>query len=92
MGKTRDIRAAVQDELIFAPLVDSSDIRVENGAGALDRNALITNDRDVVVDTDAHTVTLSSYVRSWAEHDVVIGAAWMTPAVCDVYDQLDVTG
>jgi hypothetical protein len=30
MGKTKDIRAGVEDELIFDPLVDSSDIRVQN--------------------------------------------------------------
>ena len=33
MGKTKDIRAAVEDELIFDPLVDSSGIRVENMGG-----------------------------------------------------------
>jgi hypothetical protein len=33
MGKTKDIRAAVEDELIFDPLVDSFDIRVQNMGG-----------------------------------------------------------
>ena len=217
MGKTKDIRAAVEDELIFDPLVDSSDIRVENMGGnvalngtvpsypqyleaaaaarrvagvtsmhnhlevvlppgderddslltttannalelditvpdtveaaadngnitltgtvrygyqrtaaeervaaltgvrnvrvdieiswdadpvdvtvavqdALDRNALIPDDSDVAVDTDGNTVTLSGHVRTWAEHDAVLDAAWMTPAVYDVYDELVVTG
>jgi osmotically-inducible protein OsmY len=217
MGKTKDIRAAVEDELIFDPLVDSSDIRVENMGGdvalngtvpsypqyleaaaagrrvvgvtsvrnhlevvlppgderddslltttannalelditvpdtveatvrdgnitltgtvrygyertaaesrvaalmgvrnvrddieiswdadpvdvtlsvqdALDRNALIPDDSDVMVDTDGNAVTLTGHVRTWAEHDAVLDAAWMTPAVYDVYDELVVTG
>ena len=217
MGKTKDIRAAVEDELIFDPLVDSSDIRVENMGGdvalngtvpsypqyleaeaaarrvagvtsahnhlqvvlssgderddalltttannalelditvpdgveavahngnitltgtvrygyertaaearvaaltgvrnvkddieiswdadavdvtsavqdALDRNALIPDDSDVMIDTDGNAVTLTGHVRTWAEHDAVLDAAWMTPAVYDVYDKLVVTG
>jgi osmotically-inducible protein OsmY len=59
---------------------------------ALDRNALIPDDSDVVVDTDENTVTLTGHVRTWAEHDAVLDAAWMTPAVYDVYDELVVTG
>jgi len=176
MGKTKDIRTAVEDELIFDPLVDSSDIRVENMGGdvalngtvpsypqyleaaaaarrvagvtsvhnhlevvlppvrygyqrtaaearvaaltgvrnvkddlmiswdadpvdvttavqdALDRNALIPDNSDVMVDTDGNAVTLTGHVRTWAEHDAVLDAAWKTPAVYDVYDRLVVTG
>lgn len=59
---------------------------------ALDRHALISDDSDVVVSTDGNTVTLSGHVRTWAEHGAVVDAAWMTPAVYDVYDELVVTG
>jgi osmotically-inducible protein OsmY len=59
---------------------------------ALDRNALIPDNSDVVVDTDGNTVTLTGHVRTWAEHDAVIDATWMTPAVYDVRDKLVVTG
>ena len=59
---------------------------------ALDRNALISDDSDVVVDTKGNTVTLSGHVRTWAEHDAVIGAAWMASGVFDVRDDLYVTG
>jgi osmotically-inducible protein OsmY len=59
---------------------------------ALDRNALIADDSDLVVDTDGNAVTLSGHVRTWAEHDAVVDAAWMTPAVYDVSDKLVVTG
>jgi osmotically-inducible protein OsmY len=59
---------------------------------ALDRNALIPDDSDVVVDTDQNAVTLTGHVRTWAEHDAVLDAAWMTPEVYDVYDKLVITG
>jgi osmotically-inducible protein OsmY len=59
---------------------------------ALDRYALIPDDSDVTVDTDANTVTLSGHVRTWAEHDAVVEAAWMPVGVYDVSDDLYVTG
>jgi osmotically-inducible protein OsmY len=60
--------------------------------GALDRYALIADDSDVAVDTSGNTVTLDGHVRTWAEHDAVIGAAWMASGVFDVRDDLYVTG
>jgi len=59
---------------------------------ALDRWALISDDSDVNVDTKGNTVTLTGHVRTWAEHDAVIGAAWMARGVVDVDDELNVTG
>jgi osmotically-inducible protein OsmY len=46
----------------------------------------------VTVDTDGNTVTLSGHVRTWAEHDAVVDAAWMAVGVYDVRDNLYVTG
>jgi osmotically-inducible protein OsmY len=60
--------------------------------GALDRNALVIDDSDVVVNTDDHTVTLVGHVRTWAEHDAVIDAAWRSDGVYDVRDDLVITG
>jgi osmotically-inducible protein OsmY len=31
-------------------------------------------------------------VRTWAEHDAVMDAAWMAPGVYDVNDDLEITG
>jgi len=59
---------------------------------ALDRWALISDDSDVKVDTRGNTVTLTGHVRTWAEHDAVIDAAWMASGVNDVDDVLTVTG
>ena len=80
----------------------SDDIVISNDANpvdvtvyvqdALDRYALIPDDSDVTVDTDGNTVTLSGNVRTWAEHDAVVDAAWMAVGVYDVRDNLYVTG
>ena len=59
---------------------------------ALDRNALVEDDSDVHVDTSGNTVTLGGHVRTWAEHDAVVGATWMAQGVLQVRDYLDVTG
>jgi osmotically-inducible protein OsmY len=59
---------------------------------ALDRNALIPDDSDVLVDTNGSTITLSGHVRTWAEHDAAVDAAWMAPGVYDVLDELVITG
>ena len=59
---------------------------------ALDRNALVEDDSDVHVDASGNTVTLGGHVRTWAEHDAVVGAAWMASGVSDVRDDLDITG
>jgi osmotically-inducible protein OsmY len=59
---------------------------------ALDRWALIPDDSDVTVDTRGNTVTLTGHVRTWAEHDAVVDAAWMASGVADVNDILTITG
>lgn len=59
---------------------------------ALDRNALILDDSEVDVTTNANTVILTGHVRTWAEHDAVIAAAWMAPGVYDVRDDVYITG
>ena len=59
---------------------------------ALDRTAVVEDDSDVHVDASGHTVTLGGHVRTWAEHDAVVGAAWMASGVAQVRDYLDVTG
>jgi osmotically-inducible protein OsmY len=59
---------------------------------ALNRNALVDDDSDVSVDASGNTVTLRGNVRTWAERDAVVGAAWMAGGVAQVRDDLDVTG
>jgi osmotically-inducible protein OsmY len=81
----------IRDEIEIASDADPADVtlRVQE---ALDRNALILDDSDVVVDAEENTVSLSGHVRTWAEHDAAIDAAWMASGVYDVQDNLYVTG
>ena len=81
----------VKDEIEVSRDADPVDVTVAV-QGALDRNALVPDDSDVAVGTDGSAVTLTGHVRTWAEHDAVLDAAWMTPAVYDVYDELVVAG
>ena len=81
----------VKDEIVINFDADPGDITLLV-QDALDRNALIVDDSDVVADTDGNTVTLDGHVRTWAEHDAVIGAAWMASGVYAVIDNLVVTG
>ena len=82
----------VRDEIIVwddnADLADVSFLVQD----ALDRSALIPDDTDVKVDTSGNTATLTGHVRTWAEHDAAIGAAWMASGVYEVRDELSVTG
>jgi len=59
---------------------------------ALDRNALVDDDSDVSVDASGNTVTLRGHVRTWAERDAVVSAAWMAGGVTQVRDDLDIIG
>jgi osmotically-inducible protein OsmY len=81
----------VKDEIVIDFDADPSDVTLLV-QDALDRNALILDDSDVVVDTVGNTVTLSGNVRTWAEHDAAIDAAWMASGVYDVTDDLVITG
>jgi osmotically-inducible protein OsmY len=81
----------VKNDLEVWSAVEPGDV-VGRVQGALDRNALILDDSDVVVSTDGNTVTFVGHVRSWAEHDAVISAAWRSDGVYAVLDDLLVTG
>jgi osmotically-inducible protein OsmY len=37
-------------------------------------------------------VKLTGRVRTWAEHDAVVDAAWMADGVLEVLDNLSITG
>jgi osmotically-inducible protein OsmY len=81
----------IKDEIEIAYDADPVDVTF-HVQDALDRYALIADDSEVLVTTNDNAVTLSGHVRTWAERDAVIGAAWMAPGVFDVRDGLYVTG
>lgn len=82
---------SIKNDIEVWSTTDSGDV-VARVQGALDRNALLLDDSDVVVDTDDYAVTLVGHVRTWAEHDAVIDAAWRSNGVREVRDDLVVTG
>ena len=57
---------------------------------AFKRNAGIDAD-NLTVATSNGTVTLSGDVRSWAEHDAALAAAWAAPGVTQVEDRLAIS-
>ncbi len=81
----------VKDDIEIPVEADSVDVTALV-RDALDRYALSHDDSDVVVDIQANTVTLSGRVRTWAEHDAAMNAAWMARGVYLVRDNLSVTG
>ena len=81
----------VKDDIKISIDADPVDVTL-SVQDALDRSAVILDDSDVVVDTSGNTVTLTGRVRTWAEHDAVVDAAWMATGVYDVVDGLYVTG
>jgi osmotically-inducible protein OsmY len=81
----------VRDDIEISTDADPIDVDADV-QDALDRYALIPDDSDVAVDASGNTVTLTGHVRTWAEHDAVVDAAWMATGVYDVVDDLYVTG
>jgi osmotically-inducible protein OsmY len=81
----------VKDEIEITSDVDPADV-TGLVRDALDRNALVPDDSDVHIDTSGDTVVLGGHVRTWAEHDAVVGATWMAAGVVQVRDYLDVSG
>ena len=81
----------VRDDIDIAYNADPVDVDL-HVQEALDRSALIPDDSDVQVSVKANVITLTGHVRTWAEHDAAVGAAWMANGVIDVRDDLAVTG
>jgi osmotically-inducible protein OsmY len=81
----------VRDEIEISYEADPVDIDL-HVQEALARSALVADDSDVKVATDGSIITLTGHVRTWAEHDAVVGAAWMARGVIDIDDELQVTG
>ena len=81
----------VRDEIEISYDDDSVDVDL-HVQEALARSALVPDDSDVKVATDGNIITLTGHVRTWAERDAVVDAAWMARGVIDVDDELEVTG
>jgi len=81
----------VKDEIEVSYDADPVDVTILVD-DAIDRNALFYDDSDVRVTVTGNTVTLDGHVRTWAEHDAAVGAAWMASGVDEVLDDIAITG
>jgi osmotically-inducible protein OsmY len=80
----------VRDDIEISYDADPVDIDL-HVQEALRRSALVADDSDVKVATNGSVITLTGHVGTWAEHEAVVGAAWMARGVIDVDDDLQVT-
>jgi osmotically-inducible protein OsmY len=81
----------VQNDIEISYVIDPVDVDL-HVQQALERSALVPDDSDVKSDTKDDVITLTGHVRTWAEHDAVVSAAWMALGVIDVRDELQVAG
>ena len=81
----------IDDDIEFVFDVDPADVNQLIGK-ALDRQQVPADDRRVTASTDGNAVVLAGQVQTQAQHDAVVGAAWLGHGVMAVIDQLEVTG
>lgn len=81
----------VHDEIGFVFDVDSADVSRLVKA-ALDRDMVPDDDSHVIAAASGNTVTLIGHVRTGAQRDAVVSAAWRGHAVMAVIDELEITG
>jgi len=80
----------VSDEIeLTDPTPHAADVQ-ESIKKAFRRNAAIDAD-ELTISTHEGTVTLDGPVRSWAEHDEALNAAWAAPGVTSVLDRMTVS-
>lgn len=78
----------VANQIHVAPVVRAIDVKGQIEA-ALKRSAEV-DARKISVESTDGSVTLRGTVRTWAEHDDAIDAAWAAPGVRSVVDELRV--
>jgi osmotically-inducible protein OsmY len=85
-SNVRGVVDVVNDITLTGPNPTAGDVR-HSIDKAFIRNAKLDADQ-LTVETKDGTVTLKGTVRSWAEHDEAVEAAWAAPGVRDVKDHV----
>jgi osmotically-inducible protein OsmY len=81
----------IKNEIGYVFDVDPADVNPLVKA-ALDQHAGPVDDSHVVTNISGNTVTLIGHVRTEAQRDAVVRAAWRGHAVMAVVDQIEITG
>lgn len=81
----------IKDEIGFAFDVDPADVNALV-KDALHQHAVPLDDSRVVTNISGNTVTLIGHVRTEAQRDAVVRAAWRGHAVMAIIDQIEITG
>jgi osmotically-inducible protein OsmY len=85
-GNVAGVTGIENDIYLTSPLPYASDVK-DSIKNAMKRDAKLDAE-NVGVDTTNGTAILTGTVRSWAEHDSAVQAAWAAPGVIDVDDRL----
>lgn len=78
----------ISNRIIVKPIVNKVLVK-DNIKKALERNADIQSSK-VNITTSGHTVTLNGKAGSWHERSLIEKAAWSSPGVSNVVDDLEI--
>jgi len=87
-GNVAGVTGIEDDVYLTSPMPYPGDVK-DSIKKAMNRDAKLDAE-SIGVDTMNGTAILTGTVRSWAEHDSAVQAAWAAPGVTNVDDRLDI--